>query len=41
MDANEDREHLKHLEDVEEGAGCVEIWETLSERRSRTESTEG
>lgn len=38
MDSNEDREHL---EDVEEGAGCVEIWETLSERRSRTESTEG
>ena len=23
-----------HLEDVESGAGCTEIWETLSERRA-------
>lgn len=22
-----------HLSDVEDGAGCTEIWETLSERR--------
>lgn len=22
-----------HLEDVPDGAGCTEIWETLSERR--------
>lgn len=22
-----------HLEDVEDGAGCTEIWERLSERR--------
>jgi hypothetical protein len=22
-----------HLDDVEDGAGCTEIWETLSERR--------
>ncbi|WP_313692515.1 hypothetical protein [Halorarum halobium] len=22
-----------HLQDVEDGAGCTEIWETLSERR--------
>jgi hypothetical protein len=22
-----------HLDDVEDGAGCVEIWERLSERR--------
>lgn len=24
----------EHLEDVEDGAGCTEIWETLSERRA-------
>jgi hypothetical protein len=23
-----------HLEDVESGAGCTEIWETLSEQRA-------
>ncbi len=23
-----------HLQDIEPGAGCVEIWERLSERRS-------
>lgn len=46
IDEEEDRErseHLEHLEDLEgfeEGAGCVEIWEALSERRSRAESTE-
>lgn len=22
-----------HLQDVEDGAGCTEIWETLSEQR--------
>lgn len=25
----------EHLEDVEEGAGCTEIWEHLSEKRER------
>lgn len=40
MDLNEDREHLKRLECMEEGAGCVEIWEELSERRSKAKSTE-
>lgn len=43
IDAEEDRERSERLEDLEgleEGAGCVEIWETLSERRSRAESTE-
>lgn len=43
IDEEEDRErsqHLEHLEGFEEGAGCVEIWEALSERRSRAESTE-
>lgn len=37
MGSNEDREHL---EDLEDGAGCVEIWKKLSERRSQTESRE-
>lgn len=37
MDPNEDREHL---EDIEESVGCVEIWEELSERRSKAESAE-
>jgi hypothetical protein len=27
-----------HLDDVEEGAGCAEIWEHLSERRERAGS---
>ncbi len=25
----------KHLEGVEDGAGCVEIWERLSEQREK------
>jgi hypothetical protein len=25
----------EHLKDVEEGAGCTEIWEHLSEKRER------
>lgn len=29
-----------HLEGLENGAGCTEIWERLSEQRSRPESTE-
>lgn len=43
IDSKEDRERperLEELEGLEEGAGCVEIWEALSERRSRTETTE-
>ncbi|SEH64827.1 hypothetical protein SAMN05192561_12015 [Halopenitus malekzadehii] len=27
-------EDAEHLEDVPAGAGCTEIWETLSERRA-------
>lgn len=23
-----------HLDDIEDGCGCVEIWETLSEQRA-------
>jgi len=26
-----------HLDDLPDGAGCVEIWERLSERRARAE----
>lgn len=29
----EDRADDAHLADVEDGAGCTEIWEHLSERR--------
>jgi hypothetical protein len=28
----------EHLDDVEAGAGCTEIWEHLSERRERAGS---
>ena len=27
-----------HLEDVESGAGCTEIWEALSERRAKADA---
>lgn len=29
-----DDEDVAHLADIEDGAGCTEIWETLSERRN-------
>ena len=29
-----------HLEDVQSGAGCTEIWETLSDARGKSESEE-
>jgi hypothetical protein len=34
-DADEDDSaaHREHLEDVEDGCGCTEIWEHLSENR--------
>jgi len=35
-DTESDRDHL---EDIEEGAGCVEIWEHLSESRSSSSSS--
>ncbi|WP_267903202.1 hypothetical protein [Halobaculum saliterrae] len=28
-----------HLHDLEDGAGCTEIWEKLSEQREEPEST--
>lgn len=33
--SNDDTEEAweTHLEEIEDGAGCVEIWETLTERR--------
>jgi hypothetical protein len=34
-DAGDER---RHLDDVEPGAGCAEIWEHLSERREHAES---
>ena len=30
-----------HLSDVADGAGCTEIWETLSERREQRAQTTG
>ncbi|MFC3478011.1 hypothetical protein [Halobacterium litoreum] len=35
-DADDDRDDA-HLDGVEPGAGCAEIWEHLSERREREE----
>jgi len=31
--SDESRSQIEHLTDVEEGAGCTEIWEYLSEQR--------
>jgi hypothetical protein len=36
-DVGGDGDDRSHLEDVEPGAGCTEIWETLSERRAEPE----
>ncbi|WP_259371275.1 MULTISPECIES: hypothetical protein [Halostella] len=33
-DEEEEEQVDDHLADVEEGAGCTEIWEHLSERRN-------
>lgn len=30
----EDEADAEHLEDLEDGAGCVEIWEKLGEKRN-------
>ena len=32
-EADEEEPADDHLEDIEEGAGCTEIWEHLSEQR--------
>jgi hypothetical protein len=31
--SNRDDDRAEHLADVEAGAGCTEIWETLSQQR--------
>ncbi|MFB6234061.1 MAG: hypothetical protein ABEH81_02630 [Halopenitus sp.] len=30
----------EHLADVDDGCGCVEVWETLSEQRQDASSTD-
>jgi len=32
--SNSDSRDDEHLQDLEDGAGCTEIWEHLSEKRS-------
>jgi hypothetical protein len=32
--ADDDTVAVDHLDDVEDGAGCTEIWEHLSDRRA-------
>lgn len=36
----EDEQLRKHLEEVEDGCGCAEIWEHLSESRGENRSTD-
>lgn len=36
LDEAEER-HDEHLRDLEDGSGCTEIWEHLSERREDAE----
>lgn len=36
--ARDDLDADDHLDDVEAGAGCTEIWEYLSERRERSDA---
>jgi len=33
-DAADDGVETAHLEDVEDGCGCAEVWEHMSERRA-------
>ena len=37
-DGRDDAVETGHLDDLEAGAGCTEIWEHLSERRERADS---
>ncbi|WP_199174687.1 hypothetical protein [Halegenticoccus soli] len=39
-EAEERERHDDHLADLEDGSGCTEIWEHLSERRERAEVEE-
>ncbi|PSP56706.1 hypothetical protein BRC82_01100 [Halobacteriales archaeon QS_1_67_19] len=34
-------DHRNHLTDIEDGSGCTEIWEQLSERRERNDEDDG
>lgn len=36
MSKTNESDETKHLEEIEDGAGCVEIWERLSETRDET-----
>lgn len=33
-------QECEHLDDIEDGAGCTEIWESLSAKRKENRSTE-
>ncbi len=35
--ASSDKDTQEHLKDLEDGAGCTEIWEKLSEQREEQE----
>lgn len=35
--SEEDKKEWDHLDDLEDGAGCTEIWERLSEDRSEND----
>lgn len=36
--SNEDRPEADHLEDVDDGCGCAELWEHTSEQREEAEA---
>lgn len=36
-DANDEPVDTSHLHDVEDGCGCAEIWEHLSDERDETD----
>lgn len=36
QDAEEEEDIREHLQNVEDGCGCAEIWEHLSEEREET-----
>jgi hypothetical protein len=37
MSNSEPEDDRSHLEDLEDGAGCTEIWEKLSENRAEAD----
>ncbi|AOV94438.1 hypothetical protein AQV86_00760 [Nanohaloarchaea archaeon SG9] len=34
-EALDEIDHVSHLDDVQDGVGCTEIWEKMSERRAQ------